>query len=70
MRQKQPITQPQLFWNTPTLLTTRLDCTSANIKVGMVVKLRREKFSFKYVANERRFEHSNLFTGQDIFEIW
>ena len=38
-------------------------CACANIKVGMATNLqtRREKFSFECAANERRFEHSNIF---------
>ena len=36
-------------------------CACANMKVGVAAKLRREKFSFSYMANERRFEYSNLF---------
>ena len=51
MKQKQP----KLFWNTHTLLTTCLDCTCANIKVGVAMKLRREKF-------EQRFKHSSPIT--------
>ena len=31
-RQKQPTTQPQLFLDTPTILTTRLDCKSAHVQ--------------------------------------
>ena len=52
LRQKQPTTQPRLFWNMAKLLTTCLNCTSANIKVGMAAKLRWEKFSFNCTANE------------------
>ena len=57
MRQKQPTTQtvePEPFWDTPTLFTTRLDYTNAhvraNIKEGVTAKLRKEKFS---LANKR-----------------
>ena len=46
MRQKQPATQPQLYWNTPILLTTRLECTSAHAQtVGMAAKVRRENLA-------------------------
>ena len=34
MPQKHLTTQPQLFRNTPTLLITLLDCTSAHMQSG------------------------------------
>ena len=42
MRQKQPATQPQLYWNMPTLLTSPLECTCSNFSVGVTVKLRMQ----------------------------
>ena len=42
-------------------------CACANIKVGVAAKLRREKFNFECVANERRFEDSNLFPSPSMY---
>ena len=44
-------------------------CACANIKVGVAAKLRREKFNFECVANERRFEDSNLFPSPNVYYV-
>ena len=43
------------------------ECACANIKVGVAAKLRRDKFNFDCVANERRFEGSNLFPTPGLY---
>ena len=62
MRQKQPATQPQLYWNMSILSTTctHLECMNAH---AQTLKWRgsealKGEFRFECAANERRFEHS------------
>ena len=49
MRQKQPETQPQHYWNTPILLTKHIYSVQlhmqTNIKVGVAITFRRENLA-------------------------
>ena len=49
-----------------------MDCNSvacANIDVGVMAKLQREKFSSKCVASEQRFKDSNLFPRPNVYHL-
>ena len=57
MTQKLLATQPQLYWKTPMLLTTRLECTSLNGQILMWAwQLSFDRrIQIQMRANERKF---------------